>query len=378
VQELEAAMTSLVLENHALKQQIHEQHILAVQNPAPQSPPQPQLATIPQPIVGGDLMEEFFGSMALEEQADPPAIEGLDNMLAIENQPKRRRFDGHSSVLENCSDSEARHSTGSSSFTEVMFFASVGDTDKLKQLVDLGHDPCARRDNGCSALHLACRYGQGPAASLLLKATAGAGVDYVMSDELVLFTENSQLWHNLTPLHLASLKANPELTSLLLSHRATVNIHASTATGSHGLTTPLHIAASLGHLQQIVLLLRAGADLTATMKMPCPPKGLSSAGCYAVQRDPIQLSTGHAQCLLSSWASTPPAHRHVLFHESWLYVNLPRWSLKDRSGFPNTFKRQVLALVSVCGNLSGMEQNVLILLVQAMDQHNRETLCTCC
>lgn len=366
VVELEAALTSLVLENQELKKQL--------QPVAHAEKPQGQLAM--QPHEETQTVEQFLGSMDLEDQNDQ-SLEDLELLFPVEIQHKRQRFEGHSMLqddVDRCRTPGCHTATnaGVEGFTEIMFYTSMGDTKMVKKLLGLGHSAASKRQNGCTALHLACMYGRAELASILMDGTTDVNVDSLMTDELAMFTKELQPWHNLTPLHLASFKGYTDVATELLLHGAKVDPYASTVTGSHGLTTPLHIAASMGHLHLMVVLLRVGANIKATMKMPCPPKGLSSAGCYNVHRDPLQLSTGYAHNLLSSWAATSSTDRNILFQESWLYTQLPQWSHKEHHIFPSIFKRQLFALALCCNE--NMEPEILSMIAKSLDHHYREQL----
>lgn len=119
--------------------------------------------------------------------------------------------------------------------------ASLG---KLERLKDCACDVAAinsRSNDGFTALHFACYFGQPGAARLLIEK--GALVDAVASNPM-----------KVMPLHSAASARNLEAARLLLEHGAPVNAR------QQGGWVPIHAAAQNGDLAMVELMLQHGAD----------------------------------------------------------------------------------------------------------------------
>ena len=77
--------------------------------------------------------------------------------------------------------------------------ARRGQTDLVRRLVSSGVDPAIQNKFGCTALHLACKYGQ-------IGATR----------ELAPHSDLSGLWHGQRPLHLAVVSGNADVANVLI------------------------------------------------------------------------------------------------------------------------------------------------------------------
>ena len=119
--------------------------------------------------------------------------------------------------------------------------ASLGNLERLK---DCAGDVAAvnsRSNDGFTALHFACFFGQAGAARLLLEK--GASVDAVTSNPM-----------KLMPLHSAASARNLEAVRLLLEHGAPVNARQQWG------WVPILAAAQNGDRAMVELMLRHGAD----------------------------------------------------------------------------------------------------------------------
>jgi ankyrin repeat protein len=115
---------------------------------------------------------------------------------------------------------------------------------KLERLKDCGGDSAAvssRSNDGFTALHFACFFGQPDAARLLIEK--GALVDAVASNPM-----------KLMPLHSAASARNVEAARLLLEHGAPVNARQQWG------WVPIHAAAQNGDRVMVELMLKHGAD----------------------------------------------------------------------------------------------------------------------
>ena len=118
--------------------------------------------------------------------------------------------------------------------------ASLGNLERLK---DCAGDVAvnSRSNDGFTALHFACFFGQAGAARLLLEK--GASVDAVTSNPM-----------KLMPLHSAASARNLEAVRLLLEHGAPVNARQQWG------WVPIHAAAQNGDRAMVELMLKHGAD----------------------------------------------------------------------------------------------------------------------
>lgn len=109
----------------------------------------------------------------------------------------------------------------------------------LQRLLRCGALVNHRNDTGETALHVAARYGNLQAVSLLLHS--GAEID-------------AATFHDWTPLHLACRYGHADITQFLISHGANVN-----KPGFQGWTA-LHYAEREGHADCVLVLQTAGAE----------------------------------------------------------------------------------------------------------------------
>jgi len=119
--------------------------------------------------------------------------------------------------------------------------ASLGNLERLK---DCAGDVAAvnsRSNDGFTALHFACFFGQPGAARLLIER--GALVDAVSNNPM-----------KLMPLHSAASARNLEAVRLLLEHGAPVNARQQWG------WIPIHAAAQNGDRAMVELMLKHGAD----------------------------------------------------------------------------------------------------------------------
>jgi uncharacterized protein len=119
--------------------------------------------------------------------------------------------------------------------------SSLGNLERLK---DCARDVAAvnsRSNDGFTALHFACFFGQPGAARLLIEK--GASVDAVTSNPM-----------KLMPLHSAASARNLEAVRLLLEHGAPVNARQQWG------WIPIHAAAQNGDRAMVEMMLKHGAD----------------------------------------------------------------------------------------------------------------------
>jgi ankyrin repeat protein len=115
---------------------------------------------------------------------------------------------------------------------------------KLERLKDCACDAAAinsRSNDGFTALHFACYFGQSEAARVLIEK--GATVDAVAANPM-----------KVMPLHSAASARNLEAARLLLQHGAPVNAR------QQGGWSPIHAAAQNGDRAMIELMLKHNAD----------------------------------------------------------------------------------------------------------------------
>jgi ankyrin repeat protein len=115
---------------------------------------------------------------------------------------------------------------------------------KLERLKDCAGDVAAvnsRSNDGFTALHFACFFGQPDAARLLIEK--GALVDAVASNPM-----------KLMPLHSAASARNVEAARLLLERGAPINAR------QQGGWVPIHAATQNGDRAMVELMLKHGAD----------------------------------------------------------------------------------------------------------------------
>ena len=141
--------------------------------------------------------------------------------------------------------------------------ASMGRLDRLRQLAADRDTVNARSNDGFTALHFACFFGQGEAARVLIEA--GAAVDAVAANPM-----------KVMPLHSAASARNLEAARHLVEHGAPVNARQESG------WAPLHGAAQNGVRVRVELLLRHGAD----------PKQANDAGKTAIM---VAREKGHEE-----------------------------------------------------------------------------------
>ena len=97
---------------------------------------------------------------------------------------------------------------------------------------------------------------------------------------------------SMAPLHIAVAMNNPELSSVLLDHGASVNVqmHTHWSTSTLCLAQPLHLAVQLGFIDVCRLLIRGGALINAQTKQRKCPLHLAIVGN---QDDIIHLLLSH-------------------------------------------------------------------------------------
>src|SRR4051812_10222576 len=126
---------------------------------------------------------------------------------------------------------------------DVFEAASFGDEIRLNELLRDPAAPLAYSNDGFTALHFACYFGQAEASRLLLEK--GAKVDAVATNPT-----------QVMPLHSAVSARNLEAARLLLERGAPVNARQQSG------WVPLHAAAQNGDRGMIALLLSHNADVT--------------------------------------------------------------------------------------------------------------------
>jgi uncharacterized protein len=119
--------------------------------------------------------------------------------------------------------------------------ASLGKLERLKDCAGDGATVNSRSNDGFTALHFACFFGQPDAARLLIEM--GALVDAVASNPM-----------KLMPLHSAASARNLEAARLLLEHGAPINARQQWG------WAPIHAAAQNGDRAMVEMMLKHGAD----------------------------------------------------------------------------------------------------------------------
>ena len=119
--------------------------------------------------------------------------------------------------------------------------ASLGDLERLKDCAGDVATVNSRSNDGFTALHFACYFGQAEAARVLMEK--GALVDAVASNPM-----------KLMPLHSAASARNLEAARLLLEYGAPINAR------QQGGWVPIHAAAQNGDRAMVELMLTHGAD----------------------------------------------------------------------------------------------------------------------
>jgi ankyrin repeat protein len=119
--------------------------------------------------------------------------------------------------------------------------AALGKLEQFKDRAGDGAIMNSRSNDGFTALHFACFFGQPDAARLLIER--GALVDVVANNPM-----------KLMPLHSAASARNLGAARLLLEHGAPINAR------QQGGWAPIHAAAQNGDRAMVELLLKRGAD----------------------------------------------------------------------------------------------------------------------
>ena len=119
--------------------------------------------------------------------------------------------------------------------------AALGNLERLKACAAVSAAVNSRSNDGFTALHFACFFGQPDAARLLIER--GASVDAVTSNPM-----------KLMPLHSAASARNLEAARLLLEHGAPINARQQWG------WVPIHAAAQNGDRAMVELMLKHGAD----------------------------------------------------------------------------------------------------------------------
>merc|ERR1711957_729017 len=321
IQDLENALATLTMENQRLKQEM--------------------LNSVPMSTI-----EEHIDSMMLTDVDDFTVLLDDTSQCAKRKREVETRQPTGTSVLSNCFNDQCTipqvqdrlEAAGpANAFSEIMRYVSVGDSEMVLRLIHLGHDTLAKRENGCSSLHLAVKYQQKEIVPILLAATQYSGnsdINSPMSDDLNMLTGLRQTWVGVTP---------------------------------------LHVCASFGHVELCILLLERGADLKACMSLPCGTNGMANPGAYKLHRMPLQIAQGPTQQVLANWARLAAEHRSYSMEQSWLYTRLPAWTTKTHIQFPAKFRGQAIALV-LCNDrtLKEARDDVFPLMIKMIDVHNQE------
>jgi ankyrin repeat protein len=175
-------------------------------------------------------------------------------LQVLDTQPDlaRTRDDGLSPLMQalyhglNDLAIALRRATGD---LDVFEAASVGDVERLRELVPDGSAANAWSTDGFTALHLASFFGQPKAAGLLIER----GADIEAS------ALNQRFAAGAHPLHSAVAAQQQQVIALLLKAGADPN------SKQHGGFTPLLEAAQLGNADLAELLLAHGADPRAQL-----------------------------------------------------------------------------------------------------------------
>jgi len=121
--------------------------------------------------------------------------------------------------------------------------ASLGQLECLAACAHNAVTINSRSNDGFTALHFACYFGQAEASRLLIEK--GAAVDAVASNAM-----------KVMPLHSAASARNLDAARLLLEHGAPINAR------QQGGWTAIHAAAQSGDRALVELMLKSGADPT--------------------------------------------------------------------------------------------------------------------
>ena len=114
------------------------------------------------------------------------------------------------------------------------------EAETVRQLLDLGANIKAAKEDGMPPLHWACKHGHPEVVKLLL--VHGANIEEESAD-------------GIKPLHVASRNGNHDIVKLLLDKGANIR-----AAGKDGMTS-LHLACKNGNQETVTLLLDHGANI---------------------------------------------------------------------------------------------------------------------
>ncbi|XP_044291109.1 NF-kappa-B inhibitor beta [Varanus komodoensis] len=139
----------------------------------------------------------------------------------------------------------------------------LGASDFVGKLVSAGAKLCVQEKGGHTALHLACREGQRDAAQQLLSPPVAQRPCEENSFRAQLDCTN---YDGYTPLHIAVLRKDLDLISLLISAGSDLNKPELSCGRS-----PLHLAVESQNPEVVECLLQAGADPEARMYVGYTP-----------------------------------------------------------------------------------------------------------
>jgi uncharacterized protein len=137
--------------------------------------------------------------------------------------------------------------------------ASLSRMDRLRECLRDAATMNSLSNDGFTALHFACYFGQPASARLLLEK--GAKVDAAAGNAT-----------QVMPLHSAASARNLEAARLLLEHEAPVNARQQNG------WIPIHAAAQNGDRDMVELLLKHGADVTLTNDQRKTPAMVAEKG----------------------------------------------------------------------------------------------------
>jgi ankyrin repeat protein len=199
---------------------------------------------------------------------------------------------GHSDVVRNLLlHAPLKDQETDPAETPLRMASRRGYTDIMRLLIDSGADVnWASPDDGATALHFACFYGQAAAVAIL--NDAGAKL-------------NSRSRDGSTPLHVAAQEGHLEAVRAILAAGALVNELNS------GRFTPLHSAAQHGHAGIVRALIEAGADSNLRSVELYTPLHLA---VQAFDFDTVDaLVRGHAQLNLHQRDGLAALHLAIIF-----------------------------------------------------------------
>ncbi|XP_062996590.1 NF-kappa-B inhibitor beta [Elgaria multicarinata webbii] len=139
----------------------------------------------------------------------------------------------------------------------------LGASDFVGKLVSAGAGLCVQEKGGHTALHLACREGQRDCAQRLLALPMGQRPCERNGSRAQLDCAN---YDGYTPLHIAVLRKDVDMVSLLISAGSDLNKPELSCGRS-----PLHLAVESQNPEVVEYLLRAGADPEARMYVGYTP-----------------------------------------------------------------------------------------------------------